>query len=185
MIGVAMNYSSSRRQFVKKAMMLGATGIVPGIWSSNGVAGIEGLAFLNLHTGESLKTAINQNGQMSPEEVIAVNSVLRDHRSGEIHLIDPNLLILLTKLQDSVGVKGPFHVISGYRSPTTNAKMKAAGRGVATRSLHLQGKAIDIRLPGCELKTLRDAALALKGGGVGYYAKSNFVHIDTGRVRYW
>lgn len=99
--------------------------------------------------------------------------------------MDPELLMVLAKLQNEVGVAGPFHVISGYRSPKTNAKLRADGRGVAKKSLHMQGKAIDIRLPGCELATLRDAAISLKAGGVGYYAKSDFIHVDTGRVRYW
>mgnify|MGYP003572659472 CR=1 FL=1 len=84
-----------------------------------------------------------------------------------------------------VAVKGAYHVISGYRSPKTNAKLHSKSSGVAKKSLHMQGKAIDIRLPGCELKHLRQAALDLKAGGVGYYAKSNFIHLDTGRVRRW
>ena len=115
-----------------------------------------------------------------------VNRVLRDHRSGDFYPMDPDLLDTLYLLQQSVGVSGAFHIISGYRSPSTNEKLRASGGGgVAKRSLHMQGKAVDIRLPGCGLKDLRNAALELKAGGVGYYAKSNFIHVDTGRVRRW
>ena len=92
---------------------------------------------------------------------------------------------VLYLLQQSVEIAGPFHIISGYRSPATNAKLHARSSGVATHSLHMQGKAVDIRLHGCKLDRLRNAALALKAGGVGYYARSNFIHVDTGRVRRW
>ena len=99
--------------------------------------------------------------------------------------MDPKLLDLLYVLQQVTGISGAFHIIFGYRSPQTNQKLRTKSGGVAKRSLHMQGKAIDIRLPGCELKHLRDAALSLKAGGVGYYAKSDFIHVDTGRVRRW
>jgi uncharacterized protein YcbK (DUF882 family) len=99
--------------------------------------------------------------------------------------MDKNLLDLLYVLQQQVDKKGAYHIISGYRSPKTNAKLRQRSKGVAKRSLHMQGKAIDVRLPGVELKHLRQAALQLKAGGVGYYPKSNFVHIDTGRPRFW
>jgi uncharacterized protein YcbK (DUF882 family) len=92
---------------------------------------------------------------------------------------------VLYLLQQSVGIAGPFHIISGYRSPVTNEKLRNNSSGVAKRSLHMQGKAVDIRLPGCKLNRLRNAALELKAGGVGYYAKSDFIHVDTGRVRRW
>ena len=178
-----MNRHYSRRNFVRNMIGLGSLSCVPGAWSST-LKG-NGLSLLNLHTGESLKTGIGRDVKPHSQELHAVDRVLRDHRSGDIHPIDPDLLMLLVELQNQVGVTGSFHVISGYRSPASNNKLRAAGRGVATRSLHMQGKAIDIRLPGCDLKNLHGAARALKCGGVGYYRKSNFIHVDTGRVRYW
>jgi uncharacterized protein YcbK (DUF882 family) len=111
--------------------------------------------------------------------------VLRDHRTDEVAEMDPRLLDLLFNLQGKLGASTPFHVISGYRSPRSNAMLVAKGGGVAKKSLHMQGKAIDIRLPGRELADLRKAALGLKAGGVGYYPKSDFVHVDVGRVRHW
>jgi uncharacterized protein YcbK (DUF882 family) len=114
-----------------------------------------------------------------------VNEFLRDFRTSEVHEIDPRLLDLLHKLAHSVGASEPFHVISGYRSPRTNSALRAHSSGVAKYSLHMEGKAIDIRLPGTRLTQVRDSARALAIGGVGYYPGSNFVHVDTGRVRTW
>jgi uncharacterized protein YcbK (DUF882 family) len=99
--------------------------------------------------------------------------------------MDPELLLLLTQLNDRLENNRELHIISGYRSPESNAKLHANSNGVAKRSLHMDAKAIDIRLPGKDLKMLHKAAMSLKGGGVGYYASSQFVHMDTGRVRYW
>ena len=110
---------------------------------------------------------------------------LRDHRTGDVHPIDPQLLDLLTHLQQSVDSARAFEVISGYRSPKTNAMLASNSGGVARKSLHMQGMAIDIRLPGKRLKDLRAAALSLEAGGVGYYPSSDFVHVATGRVRSW
>jgi uncharacterized protein YcbK (DUF882 family) len=106
-------------------------------------------------------------------------------RTGEVKAIDTRLLDLAHDLGERLGDRGPFHVISGYRSPQTNALLRASGHGVARNSLHLKGEALDIRLPGTNLPVLRRAALDLKGGGVGYYPGQDFVHIDVGRVRYW
>ena len=110
---------------------------------------------------------------------------MRDHRSGEVKAIDTQLLELLHALALKTSPQAPFHVISGYRSPATNKKLRKKSTGVASRSLHMQGKAIDIRIPGFKTRKLRNVALKLKAGGVGYYAKSDFVHVDIGRVRYW
>jgi uncharacterized protein YcbK (DUF882 family) len=175
----------SRRRFIQG--FLGATAALatPSLWASLQRGSDRTLAFKNLHTGESLRTTFWTQGRYLNDELTAVNQVLRDHRSGEVHPMDPKLLDLLFALQQSVGVNGAFHIISGYRSPKTNQKLRAQGSGVAKKSLHMQGRAIDIRLPGCQLDSLRDAALALQGGGVGYYARSDFIHLDTGRVRRW
>jgi uncharacterized protein YcbK (DUF882 family) len=114
-----------------------------------------------------------------------INSFLRDFRTREVHDIDPKLLDLLHRLAGELDAPEPFHVISGYRSPRTNSTLRSKSGGVARYSLHMEGKAIDIRLPGVPLARLKEAALDLKLGGVGYYPGSDFVHVDTGRVRAW
>ena len=149
------------------------------------VAADRSLAFLHTHTGEALEvTYAGAKGYLA-KGLTRVNEFLRDFRTSEVHEIDPRLLDLLHKLAHSVGASEPFHVISGYRSPRTNSVLRAHSSGVAKYSLHMEGKAIDIRLPGTRLTQVRDSARALAIGGVGYYPGSNFVHIDTGRVRTW
>ncbi len=143
------------------------------------------LSFYNLHTGESLKTTYCVDGTCEAGALEEINHVLRDFRTGEIHDIDVGLLDLLTAIRAKAETNKPFHVISGYRSPHTNQMLRANSSGVAKRSLHMEGEAIDIRIPGRELTWLRQTALGLKRGGVGYYPKSNFVHVDVGRVRQW
>ncbi|SFP88928.1 Uncharacterized conserved protein YcbK, DUF882 family [Nitrosomonas cryotolerans] len=143
------------------------------------------LSFLNLHTGERVQSTYWAEGQYIPEALQAIEMVLRDHRTDERCAIDPNLLNVLQLLRSEIGTTQEFHVISGYRSASTNAMLMASSGGVAKKSLHMQGKAIDIRLPGQMLSTLRKAALSLEAGGVGYYPASDFLHIDTGRIRAW
>jgi uncharacterized protein YcbK (DUF882 family) len=146
------------------------------------------LSFFNIHTNERLTAAYWSAGVYNPEALERINTLLRDYRANEIKAIDKSLLDLLHELHAALGVEQPFHVISGYRSPQTNAMLRARGgkdSGVASGSLHMEGKAIDIRVPGIDLDELRRAARALKRGGVGYYPSSNFVHVDTGRVRFW
>lgn len=146
---------------------------------------IKNLAFYNTHTQERLKVTYSRNGKYYPKALAQINYILRDHRSGEVKSIDIRLLELLHQLSLKSSPQTPFHVISGYRSPKTNNKLRKKSNGVANRSLHMQGKAIDIRLPGFQTRQLRNVARKLKLGGVGYYAKSDFVHVDVGRVRYW
>lgn len=145
------------------------------------------LALDNLHTGEKLSTAYWVQGSYLPEALAQVNHVLRDFRSGEVHAISPQLLDLLAILRGRLETAMPFSVISGYRSPATNALLRGENEhsGVASKSLHMQGMAIDIRVPGRSLTGLRDIALAERAGGVGYYPASEFVHVDVGRVRRW
>lgn len=144
------------------------------------------LSFFNTHTGERLKVAYCCGGEYQPDALKLINHIMRDHRANAIKPIDPKLLDLLHELGGTLDVDQPFHIISGYRSPNTNGMLQAkGGGGVATGSLHMVGKAVDIRLPGVKLDHLRGAARALKLGGVGYYPNSNFVHVDTGRVRFW
>jgi uncharacterized protein YcbK (DUF882 family) len=146
------------------------------------------LSFFNTHTGERLKTAYCCGGVYQPQALTEINHILRDFRVNEVRPIDPKLLDLLHELGGTVESDSPFHIISGYRSPKTNTMLRERGgarTGVASHSLHMDGKAIDIRLPGVKLDHLRAAARSLKLGGVGYYPASNFVHVDTGRVRFW
>jgi len=144
------------------------------------------LAFVNTHTGERLDVVYREGPEYITDALAEIDRVLRDHRSGDVHAIDRNLLDQLVRVQRLLDVgERPFHVISGYRSPKTNAMLAARSGGVATKSLHLQGRAVDVRMPGVELRALHRAALSMKAGGVGYYARSNFVHLDTGRIRRW
>lgn len=159
-------------------------------WTGNAFAAIrkEGrreLGFYNLHTGESLQTAYCVDGGYCAEALADINHILRDFRTGDVHPIDPGLLDLIYSLHQKLGSKAPYHVISGFRSPKTNAMLCGKSNGVAKKSLHMQGMAVDVRLPDVPLKTLRNTALAMKRGGVGYYPQSNFVHLDVGRVRFW
>jgi uncharacterized protein YcbK (DUF882 family) len=144
------------------------------------------LSFDNIHTGERLKAEYWTNGVYNSDALREINKVLRDFRTGEIHPIEVRLLDLLVQLHGEMEAAMPFQVISGYRSPATNAGLRQAGHaGVASRSLHMDGVAIDVRIPGKPLSGLHRAALSLRGGGVGYYPTSNFVHVDIGRVRSW
>ena len=120
-----------------------------------------------------------------PEALEKINNILRDHRNGEIHPIDPKLMDYLYDLLTEVRNHGEVHIISGYQSPKTNKKLRKRSKKVAAGSLHMQGRALDFRLPGTDTAILRDTALAMKRGGVGYYKKSDFIQIDTGRARFW
>jgi len=174
----------SRRALLK----LGAFGVASFAARDVAHAAIEherSLAFVHTHTGESARIVYWAGGEYLPEGLAALDRVLRDHYSDEVHEIDASLLDVLHRLALRLETARPFHVISGYRSPATNATLAARSGGVARRSLHMAGQAIDVRLPGCELSTLRDAALALRAGGVGYYGGPGFVHVDVGRVRRW
>jgi uncharacterized protein YcbK (DUF882 family) len=142
------------------------------------------LALHNLHTGETLDSAYWVDGRYLPDGMRRFEWLLRDHRTDEVHPIDPGLLDLLAELRGRLHAPR-FEVISGYRSPATNAMLASLSDGVAQNSFHLQGKAIDIRVPGRPLRQLKAAATALRGGGVGYYPHSDFVHIDTGPLRHW
>ncbi len=143
------------------------------------------LNLLNLHTDERLKVTYWADGSFDPAALARIDHLLRDHRSGEVHPIDHALLYLLHRLQAQVGRHREIHVISGYRSPKTNAMLRQVSTGVAKRSLHTQGRAIDVRIPHVATEQLYALAKKLRGGGVGLYRKSAFVHLDTGRVRSW
>ncbi len=143
------------------------------------------LHFKHTHTDEMLSLTYRVGSWYVPAALRAVNRFLRDFRTGEVHPIDPQLLDLLHILTKITGTRSAFQVISGYRSPATNEWLRRQGHGVARASLHLEGRAIDIRLLDVPLSDLRDAAVSLRLGGVGFYPVPHFVHLDTGRVRYW
>jgi uncharacterized protein YcbK (DUF882 family) len=174
-----------RRDFLRMATGTAAILATPAAFALPVSSDERILRFNNLHTGESLKATYWADGDYISEGLSAVEQLLRDHRSDEVGTIDRKLLDMLYSLQQQVGKPEPFHVISGYRSPSSNAKLYRTTSGVAKRSLHMQGKAIDIRLPGVQLDKLRRAAIALRAGGVGYYPDSNFIHVDTGQPRHW
>lgn len=143
------------------------------------------LTFQNLHTGEALTSTFFADGNYVQESMQDINYLLRDHRNNQVCEIDPHLLTLIHDLKKTLGNTDPFQVISAYRSPETNAMLSQRSNQVAKKSLHMQGKAIDIRLASVDIKHLHRAALTLQGGGVGLYTRSNFVHLDVGRVRQW
>lgn len=143
------------------------------------------LSLYNVHTGERLKTVYWSEGLFHLEALTDINQILRDFRTGDVKPIDTVLLDLLHSLHRLVGSGDILHVVSGYRSPETNASLRENDSGVASKSLHLKGKAVDFSIPGCSLKTVYKAARRLQAGGVGNYPTLGFVHVDVGRVRYW
>ena len=139
----------------------------------------------NYHTGERVKTVYWEQGEYVPEAIHEINHVLRDRRTDEEIGMDPHLLDFLFDITRKVDARHALHVVSGYRSPKTNARLRKHHKGVAKNSQHMYGKAADFFIPGRKLSTVRRAALSMRIGGVGYYPRSNFVHVDTGRVRSW
>ena len=143
------------------------------------------IALLNLHTDERLEIEYSRDGTYLPEALLKIEVLLRDFRNGERHVIDPRLMDYLVEVAHTVGADPSFSVISGYRSPQTNAVLHEKSAGVAQHSLHMEGRAIDVRLTGIDCANLAGHAEALKRGGIGYYRTSNFVHLDTGAFRTW
>ena len=144
------------------------------------------LHFFHTHTGERLDIVYRHGGEYDPNALATMNHYLRDHRTGDVREYDPRLFDLLHDLTVALGRPNTeIDVVCGYRTPWSNEYLRTHGHGVARHSLHMQAMAIDIRVPGVPASELRDAALALHRGGVGYYAASDFVHVDVGRVRRW
>ena len=143
------------------------------------------LRLYNTHTGEQSNAVYWADGRYQPDGLTEISRLLRDHRSGEVSNINPGLLDLLCVLSARLDTQERFQIISGYRSPASNAVLREQSQGVAKHSLHMDGLAIDLRVPGRNLADVRNAAIALRGGGVGYYPASDFVHVDVGRVRTW
>ena len=143
------------------------------------------LSFVHTHTGEQLSTVYFEDGQYRNGELARINQLLRDFRTGDVHNIDTGVLDILADLRVLADRDEPYEVISGYRSPQTNAALRRHSHGVAEHCLHLEGRAIDVRLPGFPTHRLRELALGMSRGGVGFYPQLDFVHLDNGRVRYW
>ena len=181
---------ASRRRFLTAvagtAAAFTVTTLAPGLaQAATALPQTRSLAFRSLHTGEEVAATYLRDGVLQAEGLNKLNHVLRDWRSGEVWEMDRKLLDLLFALRREMDSDQPFELISAYRSPKTNAKLAAKSNGVAKRSFHMRGMAVDVRLPERDLAALHKAALALKGGGVGLYSKSGFIHVDTGRVRRW
>ena len=143
------------------------------------------IALMNLHTGEQLEIEYFRDGGYNGDALVQIRKVLRDFRTGDMHEIDPHLMDYLVAVAAELGKEARFSVISGYRSPQTNAKLHEQSAGVAQHSLHMQGRAIDVRMAGIDCADLAAHAQGLRRGGVGYYHASNFVHLDTGAFRTW
>jgi uncharacterized protein YcbK (DUF882 family) len=181
-------HQPARRGFLRRSAQLLLAGSAAPLASPAMAAAPEAraLSFNNTHTNERIALVYALGEQFVPQALNHLNHFLRDHYSGEVGLIDPQLFDLLHRVRQELGADQPFEVISGYRTAATNSLLRnTRGGGVAKHSLHMEGKAIDVRLPGVPLADLRDAALSLRGGGVGFYPREQFVHVDTGRVRTW
>lgn len=187
MNGIAL-FENSRRNFLK----MGAATILATLFSHPVMAAIRPersrnrqLAFFNIHTGESLKTRYRSDGKLVVRAMGQINHIMRDYRTGEIKPVDPKLLDLLSRITQKINPSNPIHIISGYRSPRTNAMLRRTTSGVARNSFHMAGRAIDIRIPGYRTDGIYQMAKYLEAGGVGYYPESDFIHLDTGPVRFW
>jgi uncharacterized protein YcbK (DUF882 family) len=178
----------SRRSFLALAALGTAAALMPDIAaaSPSPLPGVRELSFHNLHTDERVTAVYCEDGEYVPEALEQIDATLRDHRTGEIWPISPVLIDLVFALTVQLRTACPVQVISGYRSPATNALLRSESGGrVAENSLHMSGEAVDLCFEDRSLRQIRDAALALRGGGVGYYPRSNFVHVDIGRLRRW
>ncbi len=183
-----MNQDSSltRRSFIKAGLALIAYNALPSFaYAHITKQPTRSLHLHNIHTGESIKTIYWEEGVYITESMKDISYILRDHHTNDMKDINPHLLDIVSYLHRALDTSRPFEVISGYRSPHTNAMLCRYSRGVNPHSLHMEGKAIDLRLGNKHLKTIRNKAVAMHQGGVGYYPRSDFVHLDVGPVKYW
>ncbi len=178
--------STSRRAFLRGLAATIPAAVLSSPWGRLAAAvDKRELSLSHTHTHEKLSVVYYADGQLLPDSLAQINRFLRDFRTNDVHKIDPVLLDFLHSVSAAAGYRGTFEIISGYRSPKTNAMLRRKGSGVAKKSLHMQGRAVDVRMTGVDTKKLRKIAVAMKRGGVGYYPRSNFIHLDTGRVRSW
>jgi len=177
----------SRRSFLTRATLAAAGALI--LPPSRSVASLLGtertLSFHNVHTDEELTIRCCPEQDYDRETRLRFSSLLRDHHADEIREMDPGLIDIFFAMSAFTGSSGPFRILSGYRSPETNSWLRRFSHGVAEHSMHIEGKAVDIRMDDVSTREIRQAGLALAMGGVGYYPRSNFVHLDTGRVRHW
>lgn len=181
--------NAQRRTFLKLGVAGIAAALTPAILcgtaqASNSYATWR-IAFRHSHTGESFSGVYRVGNKYLPEAFERLSYVMRDFRTNEVFPMDPRVIDILSVIQRKMGAQEPFEALSGYRSPKTNSMLRHVGNGVASNSFHMYGQAVDVRLPSYSTDKLRKAALSLKAGGVGYYPRSNFVHVDTGKVRTW
>jgi uncharacterized protein YcbK (DUF882 family) len=177
-----------RRKFLKTGLIAAAGFMIPAFPKTGSASLAETerhLRFYHTHTGEKLRVCYWENGEYLDPGLASINYFFRDFRSGDIKNIDTRLIDLLHALSRKIDGDVSFHLISGYRSPETNQKLRRNSSGVAQKSLHMEGYAADIRVPGLKTAALRKIAIDIGGGGVGYYPESDFVHVDIGRVRQW
>ena len=186
----------NRRSFLTiGAATLGGV-VIPSLVSPAAAASFKGgvvgdgarrLSFRNTHTGESFSGVYRVGDKYLADAFTQINTVLRDFRTGQVYPMDPRVIDIMYTIHRMTGQQRPFEIISGYRSPKTNTMLRGRSKrsGVAKKSLHMEGRAIDLRMEDFSTKRLRDIAAALQAGGVGYYRKSNFIHIDSGDVRTW
>ena len=183
----ALNRIITRRDLLALGLVTAASTIFPlkARAVSEKISSQKELFFYNVYTKENINTVYWKDGMYLPDELARINHIFRDIRSGKEREININLLDLLFKVKEQLKSEDPFHVMSGYRTPKSNAMLRKRKKGVAKNSLHMYGKAVDISIPGYSLRGIRKAAMKLQAGGVGYYPRSKFLHLDVGEVRYW
>lgn len=184
---MSFDTAAARRRFLSRSALFAGAGALPALSAQAAVGtGTREVSMAHTHTGEHIAIAYAVGASYLPAALDSLNHFLRDHYSGDVAAIDPQLFDQLHRLRLMLGSARAFEIISGYRSPATNEHLRRTrGGGVAPHSLHTEGRAVDVRLPGTALADLRDAALALGAGGVGYYPRDAFVHLDSGRPRRW
>lgn len=182
--GVSGAKTPGRRAFLRTAGAAAASLLPVAAAYARGVE-TRSLSFVHTHTGERLSAVYSRSGCYEPTGLEHISHLLRDFRTEEVHAIDPRVLDILFDLQVLMNTDEPYQVISGYRSPRTNQALHNRSTGVAEHSLHMQGQAIDVRVSGFATHKLRELALQMGRGGVGFYPQSDFVHLDCGRVRFW
>lgn len=176
----------SRRDFCQSISVLGGAVICPNLMAqTESLVSQKILNVYNIHTGESIKATIWDEGEYQMDELARLDNLMRDHRSGEVKAIDRDMYELLFQLQQTFNPKQSINIISGYRCQATNNMLRGRSSGVAKKSMHTQGRAIDFAIPGVNHQSLCKAAISMQAGGVGSYPRSGFVHIDNGRVRRW
>ena len=176
----------SRRDLLALGLVTAASAVFPfNVAASEKVSSQKELSFYNVYTHENLKAVYWKDGMYLPEGLATINHIFRDSRTGREREININLLDLLFEVKEHMKSKEPYHIISGYRTPKSNAILGKRNKGVAKNSLHMYGKAVDISMPGYSLRGIRKVAMKLKSGGIGYYPRSKFLHLDVGEVRYW